>query len=593
MPAAQAFRAWRNADILAFVGDREVVASIAAGDPAGLGEAYDRYAPGLHAYCRSMLREPADAADAVQDTFVIAASRLGNLRDPDRLRPWLYTVARNLCLRKLRQDKAAARNAPILGVPGARPTGSAHADPASTATDPVDLPDPSTVGDRAERAELRALVRDAAAGLTWREREILRLRLWEELGADQAAAVLGVSRDYANALFARARDRLTACIGDLLVARTGRADCAELRQILADWDGQLTVLLRKRLSRHIERCDICTRRRGRELVPALLGLSPGAAVAGIAAQGAAHGAAALKTQVLAAAARQAGQPSLAAKAGAFGPDGFPKAAHHGGSWIMHTTKGQAATAGTAAAAVVTVVALSLALALPSGHRGQLAKGTPGKPSGTGPGTGSGPGGGTPGNGGRHGSGHSGAGHPGGGTGGQPGTSPGSGGQPRAAASAPLPASGPATGGQPPATGPGGSGNTPTPGPSPTPPPPTPSPTPTPPPPSPGTVSVSTRTVLLTPLLGDTVTLTAHGGPVRWSITEPSSLFGELSLSRTSGTLAAGASTTVTIEVSGLASLDTTLAVSPGQVPVHVLIGLGLLPRTRMASRTGVRARPGA
>ena len=37
--------------------------------------------------------EPADAADAVQDTFVIAAAELGRLRDPDRLRPWLYAVA--------------------------------------------------------------------------------------------------------------------------------------------------------------------------------------------------------------------------------------------------------------------------------------------------------------------------------------------------------------------------------------------------------------------------------------------------------------------------------------------------------------------
>ena len=53
--------------------DREIVAAVVAGDPAGLAAAYDRYAAVLHAYCRSLLSEPADAADAVQDTFVIAA----------------------------------------------------------------------------------------------------------------------------------------------------------------------------------------------------------------------------------------------------------------------------------------------------------------------------------------------------------------------------------------------------------------------------------------------------------------------------------------------------------------------------------------
>jgi len=57
------------------------VAAIIAGDPSGLADAYDRYAVPLHKFCSAMLREPADAADAVQDTFVIAASRLSGLED--------------------------------------------------------------------------------------------------------------------------------------------------------------------------------------------------------------------------------------------------------------------------------------------------------------------------------------------------------------------------------------------------------------------------------------------------------------------------------------------------------------------------------
>jgi DNA-directed RNA polymerase specialized sigma24 family protein len=56
-----------------------------------------------------MLREPADAADVVQDTFVIAAPRLSALRDPRRLRSWLYTVARNECLRRQRGLSLQAR----------------------------------------------------------------------------------------------------------------------------------------------------------------------------------------------------------------------------------------------------------------------------------------------------------------------------------------------------------------------------------------------------------------------------------------------------------------------------------------------------
>src|ERR1700733_11519813 len=89
--------------------DSEMVAAVVAGDPEGLASVYDRYAGSLHAYCRTLLAE-ADAAGAVQDTFIIAAAKLEGLRDPDRLRPWLYAVARNECHRR---QRAQARTASL------------------------------------------------------------------------------------------------------------------------------------------------------------------------------------------------------------------------------------------------------------------------------------------------------------------------------------------------------------------------------------------------------------------------------------------------------------------------------------------------
>src|ERR1700722_18681731 len=83
--------------------DRELVAGILTGDPDALAEAYDRYAEQLYTYCRSILpdpRPPGEAADAVADTFTIAAARLQGLRDPDQLGSWLPAVARNECLRR-------------------------------------------------------------------------------------------------------------------------------------------------------------------------------------------------------------------------------------------------------------------------------------------------------------------------------------------------------------------------------------------------------------------------------------------------------------------------------------------------------------
>src|SRR6185369_10451532 len=51
--------------------------------------------------------------------------------------------------------------------------------------------------------------------------------------------------------------------------------CAELAEILDGWDGTFTVLMRKRVARHIERCAVCDEERRRLVNPvALLGAAP-------------------------------------------------------------------------------------------------------------------------------------------------------------------------------------------------------------------------------------------------------------------------------------------------------------------------------
>jgi RNA polymerase sigma factor (sigma-70 family) len=233
--------------------DREIVAAIVAGDPAGLAAAYDRYAPSLYAYCQSLLTEPADAADAVQDTFIIAAAKLSALRDQDRLRPWLYAVARNECHRRLR---AAGSAAPL--------------DEAAGVTDETD-----DLGSDLEQAELREVVWSALGGLSPSEREIIELSLGHELTGADLADALGVPRNQAHAMASRARAHYESALGVLLVARSGREACPELAGILEGWDGRLTVLLRKRVGRHIRRCDACGDRQRRELSPvALLSVLP-------------------------------------------------------------------------------------------------------------------------------------------------------------------------------------------------------------------------------------------------------------------------------------------------------------------------------
>src|SRR2546429_226151 len=331
--------------------DPEVVAAIVAGDPAGLAEAYDRYAMPLYSYCRSMLREPADAADAVQDTFLVATAKLRDLRDPARLRSWLYAVARNECLRRLRAGSAL-----------------------SALEEAADIPTQSAeIGAEAERAEVQQLVREAIDGLNPGERDVIELSLISELDNDELADALGVSRNHAHALLSRARSQLERSLGALIVARTGRAACSDLDAMLAGWDGQLNVLIRKRISGHIEHCEVCGERKRRELTPALFaGAVPMAALLP-----------GFREQVLKALADRspaglAHRLTVANRAGPFGPHGFPKPISRPGAgpWRRILHHPQAMVAG---AASLVVVAGAIVVGVISGpHAGSPSPGPAGR-----------------------------------------------------------------------------------------------------------------------------------------------------------------------------------------------------------------------
>jgi DNA-directed RNA polymerase specialized sigma24 family protein len=128
--------------------DAELVAGVMAGDREAFAGIYDRYADRLFDFCMSVLRDRQDAEDAVQDTFVLVAQRLGQLNDPERLRPWLYAVARSVALRRAKARKRVVLDAEVS-----------------------DMPDPSAGPARAaEQAALRELVWSAAAGPNGTER---------------------------------------------------------------------------------------------------------------------------------------------------------------------------------------------------------------------------------------------------------------------------------------------------------------------------------------------------------------------------------------------------------------------------------------
>jgi RNA polymerase sigma factor (sigma-70 family) len=228
------------------------------GDRVALAAIFDRYAPRILALCGSMLRSRADAEDCLQDVFVIAATRLPGLREPEKLRSWLFAVARHECLARIGK---AAREVPVDTVP-------------DSATGDRDQP-----ANRAVAAELAEVVHSATAGLSPRDRLALELADRQGLATDELGAALGMAPSSAYKLLVRARATARRSLGALLLARTSRGECVQLDLLLADWDGQLTQLVRKRIARHVEECETCTERERRLVSPAaLLGGMPSIAI---------------------------------------------------------------------------------------------------------------------------------------------------------------------------------------------------------------------------------------------------------------------------------------------------------------------------
>ncbi|MFB9728773.1 sigma-70 family RNA polymerase sigma factor [Haloechinothrix salitolerans] len=232
--------------------DAELARRAVDGDQRAWTEIYDTYADRLHDYCHSILRDRHDAADALHDAFVTAATKIGQLRDPSRLRPWLYSICRTQCLAAIRKRSRERPNEDVAAM-----------------TPPV------VDRDEYADAELRQLVADASLGLAAKDRAVLDLHLRHGLEGKDLAIALGVTPHHATVLLGRVRGHVERSLAALLVGRTGRRDCPELDALLGDWDGSLSPLIRKRVARHIDACTTCGRRRERMVSPlALLGSLP-------------------------------------------------------------------------------------------------------------------------------------------------------------------------------------------------------------------------------------------------------------------------------------------------------------------------------
>src|SRR5947209_11575737 len=90
------------------LGDERLGRLVAAGHERAFAVIYERYHQTLYRYCRSLLRDEADAQDALQSTFAAAFAALRRGQRDAPLRPWLFRIAHNESVSILRRRRPTA-----------------------------------------------------------------------------------------------------------------------------------------------------------------------------------------------------------------------------------------------------------------------------------------------------------------------------------------------------------------------------------------------------------------------------------------------------------------------------------------------------
>lgn len=182
--------------------DRRALERAAAGETEAFGRLVERHQDRLLRVCQGFLHDPEEARDAVQDVFLKAYRRAGGYRPRGKVYTWLYRIAVNDCLNKLRRRKIVR----FLPLTGGRKTG------------PDDPPEPEPADPRpgpADRLDARRrwdLTRRALDELPESQRSVVILAKLAGLSQRETAAVLGITEGAVESRLFRALRKLEAVV---------------------------------------------------------------------------------------------------------------------------------------------------------------------------------------------------------------------------------------------------------------------------------------------------------------------------------------------------------------------------------------------
>lgn len=193
--------------------DRELVLSVLSGKREDFYRLIEPYLGTVHYVVHSLIKNPADVEDVVQDALLSALSNLRQLRSHGFFRAWLTHIAVNEARMKLRFNKTKGCTESLSDLD----SGDRFTKVERKLIDERNLP-----SKQVQNRELREVLRRALERLAPKYREVFVLRDIQQFNMFETATILGISVSLAKTRLHRARLNLRHQLSSLWNSPAGR-----------------------------------------------------------------------------------------------------------------------------------------------------------------------------------------------------------------------------------------------------------------------------------------------------------------------------------------------------------------------------------
>ena len=193
--------------------DGELAARVAAGDPLAFEVLMRKHNRMLYRVARAVLRDDAEAEDALQLAYLRAYQAIGSYRGDSKLSTWLTRIVVNESLMRVRKRRREGMVIPLESLAGESDMAMIE-----DIESPVERPDAAAM-----RRETRLTIERHIDALPEVFRTVFVLRALEELSVEETAASLDIPEATVRTRFFRARGLLREALAREIDLATGEA----------------------------------------------------------------------------------------------------------------------------------------------------------------------------------------------------------------------------------------------------------------------------------------------------------------------------------------------------------------------------------